>query len=944
MKTLLLVASMLCTVIVNAQIGFELADEDITSNFRSGVAIVSTDINGDTYDDLVRFNHGSLLTVHLQGQDGHFAETFSFELGVGDEQWNAIAGDLNNDGWVDIVASGAYDKVKTFRALPFTSDFVETILSGDNFFAQGSNIVDINNDSYADIFVCNDNATSVVYLNDSTGAFNLAPDLIDFNTVPASDNSGNYGSIWNDFDSDGDLDLFIAKCRQGVFDPTDPRRINALFVNTDTGYVEMADSFGIASGSQSWSPDMADIDNDGDLDLFITNHDTPSQLFENINNERFEDITNTAGIITGGLAIQSVFHDFNNDGLVDLLIGGTASALYQNVGNGSFVSVSDPFGGRDITSFALGDVNGDGFTDVYAAYHELFNSPSDAFDDAIWLNQGNDNNFLRVKLNGTTCNASAIGARVEIHGAWGLQIREVRAGESYGITNSLTQAFGLGQSTSVDSIVVRWPNGMREVFSNPPVNTTVTITEGGCLMPVVHLDQGPFVQCGADTFALSAPDGYIGYLWSNGATSREIRVSEPGVYHVTLTDVDGCSAIGALIEIRPDDQVGDNEITVSGDTELCFGESVLLTAPDGLEYLWSSGDTTPLLAAQESGEFVVTVTRTCGQIISQPVTITFNDPNMFEVEGDTLYESGSGNLMATGDSLLWYDMPAAMIPVGFGNLFVTPLVDTTTTFFVEQTTRIPGRQERVGMKEHVGGTMYNGDNFDGKMLFDVYESVRVDSFLVMTDFPGERRIIIEDQSGFAVFDQTYSIDSGRHFLALDVVLDPGVDYLIRTHVPTNNASFGTNSPQLIRSDGGVIYPYEIENVISIKSTSSSLDFYYYFFDWHISTSDHYCYSDRKAVEVVVTDTTSTQVFDLELLGVSIYPNPASSILNVELDQGLVGEHAEYAIRSLSGTLLEKGQIRQLAHALDIAGLASGVYLIEINIAGSRGMGRFVKVE
>ena len=914
----------------------------MTTDFRSGVAIVTTDINGDTYDDLVRFNDGTLLEVSLQGHNGRYYKSYSTQLNS-DGQWNAIAGDVNNDGWVDIVASGAYDKVKVYYANPFESHFSRDILEGDNFFAQGSNIVDINNDGWSDIFVCNDNGTNVVYLNDSTGAFKLAPDLIDFNSVPASDNSGNYGSIWNDFDSDGDLDLFIAKCRQGVFDPTDPRRINVLFVNTDSGFYEMADTFGLANGAQSWSPDFADIDNDGDLDLFITNHDLPSQLYENIDNKRFEDITDSSGIVVLGLAIQSVFHDFNNDGLVDLFIGGTTSAIYQNLGNHLFAPVFDPFGGKNVTSFGLSDINGDGFTDIYAAYHELFNSPSDVIDDEIWINDGNDNNFIRIHLRGTTCNASAIGARVEIFGEWGIQMQEVRAGESYGITNSLIKNFGLGQSTVVDSLAIIWPNGVREVHVSPPVNTTLTATEGGCLMAVVDLDQGPFTQCGSDTFDLSAPDGYIGYLWSNGMVSKEISVTEPGIYHVTLTDANGCSAIGALIEVLADDLMSETEIDVAGATQLCYGDEVLLTAPPGNAYMWNTGDTTEVIAAQNSGEYRVTVTRNCGQIEIEPVALEFSDPNQFEVMGDSILGSGSGTLTTNGDSVSWYDSMDGLIALGTGSEFNTPVVDTSTVFYAENISVIEGQSERVGMEDHDGGSMYNGDNFNGRIIFDVYATITLDSIKVITDFAGDRRIIVEDQNSNFIFDEIFNIDSGVHYLKLDLTIPPGTDYQIRTAGETNQATFGTNSPQLVRSDGGVLFPYVVEDVMAITTTSVSEDFYYYFYDWHITTSAKYCMSDRVAVEVVVTDS-STQVLDLALLDMVLYPNPTSGDVFLRTADHQFSGLAQYVVRSLDGRIITHGSVTESLQAIDVSQAPAGIYLIEITDGNTKGIGRFVKTE
>ena len=115
-------------------------------------------------------------------------------------------------------------------------------------------------DGFLDAFICDDNAESKIYMNNQDGTFRFQ-DMIDFNTVPASDNSGNYGSVWSDFDSDGDIDLYIAKCRQGVEVPTDPRRVNALYVNDGNNhFTEMAAEYGLADGGQSWTADFGDLD------------------------------------------------------------------------------------------------------------------------------------------------------------------------------------------------------------------------------------------------------------------------------------------------------------------------------------------------------------------------------------------------------------------------------------------------------------------------------------------------------------------------------------------------------------------------------------------------------------------------------------------------------------------------------------------------------------
>ena len=101
------------------------------------------------------------------------------------------------------------------------------------------------------------------------------------------------------------------------------------------------------------------------------------------------------------------------------------------------------------------------------------------------MNDGGTNNSFSVLLEGTDSNINGVGARVELHGSWGVQIREVRAGESYGIMNSFRQHFGIGSETTIDRLVVKWPSGTVDELLNPDINAQITLSEGSS--PVVLL-------------------------------------------------------------------------------------------------------------------------------------------------------------------------------------------------------------------------------------------------------------------------------------------------------------------------------------------------------------------------------------------------------------------------------------------------------------------------
>ena len=484
MKKLLFTTSLvLSSLIAFSQFSFNNGTDLLPASNLYGTHPISVaDINGDGYDDLVVLDDFKLF---IQDPSGAEFEEIDLDYSDGGAAWGICTGDINNDGYSDVLYGGYFNGLSIVSHSPFIDLYFKTNHDEDDFmvFLQGVNFADLDNDGNLDIFACHDVGPSRIYLGDGTGNFTQNTSIIDTELNGGGENdAGNYGSLFTDINNDGLIDLYIAKCRQGVSDPTDPRRINILFINNGDGtFTESAEDWGIDIGEQSWSADFGDIDNDGDMDLLLGEHTGEFvQVYINNGDETFSDITTAAGLSSSFdyHVIQSKFADFDNDGFLDIIVAGSSHIMFaHNNGDNTFDIVDDANVFSTTNSFALGDLNHDGYTDFYSTpggYGAWGSSGS----DSLYLNDGGENNFLTFDLEGVLSNRDGIGARVTIYGPFGQQMREIRSGESYGIQNSLTANFGLGLATSIDSAIISWPSGIIDKLLATEANQFLTIEEG----------------------------------------------------------------------------------------------------------------------------------------------------------------------------------------------------------------------------------------------------------------------------------------------------------------------------------------------------------------------------------------------------------------------------------------------------------------------------------
>lgn len=491
MKRILLVIIVLAAWQAQAQVNFTfdgLMEMDVFGTHATGVV----DVNGDGLDDIVALDEGDNLVIYFQEENGNMTlwnyGPISSDGGWGGWAWGLCMADIDKNGLCDVLAGGSYDGIKIGLVNETSDDITITEAPGYDIFLQGVNFFDINNDGHIDVFACHDDGPSKILLNDGMGAltYDEATNTALLHTAimgEGEDGSGNYGTTWSDVNGDNHGDLYIAKCRQGVVSSEDPRRINQLWIYdpATNSYFEDAEARGVAIGAQSWAAELGDIDNDGDMDMFVGNHDLGCQILLNDGTGHFEDITVNTGMNLQTFpfaVIECIFRDFDNDGWIDLLVsGGNQYVMAYNNGDNTFDFVSDNID-YPLNSFAVGDLNTDGFVDIYGVAGGYGAWGADDIADGIMMNDGNANHYLMVDLEGVESNLDGIGAKIVIETAAGTQVREIRSGESYGIMNSMIAHFGLGSETEAESITVYWPSGIIDDIANVDADQTVGIQEG----------------------------------------------------------------------------------------------------------------------------------------------------------------------------------------------------------------------------------------------------------------------------------------------------------------------------------------------------------------------------------------------------------------------------------------------------------------------------------
>jgi len=330
-----------------------------------------------------------------------------------------------------------------------------------------------------------------LYLNNGNATFTDVT-----HTINPTDSSCNLATTFTDFDNDNDLDLYNANDFGQWEQPND------LFLNNYpiNSFSDISSSSNMDAKIYGMGIAIGDYDQDLDLDYYVTNIGR-NILHKNNGNGTFIDTTAAAGVENQWIIQDSLyatgwgtaFFDVDNDSYLDLfVVNGYIQALepvwlldpdklYHNNGDGTFTDISDAAGVSNTQmsrGFAYGDIDNDGDNDMLVIpIKDLY--LVDTVPILLYQNNlSNNNNWLQVKLQGTTSNRDAIGAHLIIHVGGKSWLHEVMPSGSHGSQNSLMAHFGLDTASVVDSLEIIWPNGGKQTNYNITANQQILIVEG----------------------------------------------------------------------------------------------------------------------------------------------------------------------------------------------------------------------------------------------------------------------------------------------------------------------------------------------------------------------------------------------------------------------------------------------------------------------------------
>lgn len=387
--------------------------------YNKSIRNIRDKVNGDRF---YRNDNGKFIDV--SEQSGIYGSEIGFGLGI-------TVGDLNNDGWEDMYISNDFFERDYLYINQQNGTFKEVINEAMGHISQGSmgsDMIDINNDGLLDVFT-----TEMLPEDD----YKLKT------TIKFDDYDVQNARLQGDFHHQ-----FTSNCLQ----------IN----NGDGTFSEIAQLAGVDATGWSWGALSFDFDNDGLKDLYVCNG-----IAKDLTDQDFLEFFGSNEVLNsvkeGGFNFEDILKRMPSNKV--------SNYAFINKGDLQFKNVSDSLG-LATPSFsngaAYGDLDNDGDLDII-----VNNANADAF---VYRNDASErlkNHFLKVKLNGNPPNTAGIGSRVTLYSKNGMQVLEQMPSRGFQSSIDFTLHFGLGNNSSIDSILIRWPDQTEELLENIKADTTV---------------------------------------------------------------------------------------------------------------------------------------------------------------------------------------------------------------------------------------------------------------------------------------------------------------------------------------------------------------------------------------------------------------------------------------------------------------------------------------
>ena len=452
------------------------------------MGVVWGDYDNDGYEDLFLYRYGKPELFRNEGGK-RFVPAGE---GAGLPKWvNANAAtwlDYDRDGRLDLFLAGYWHEdvnlwgLQTTRIMPESFEYANNggrnyLLwnRGDGTFEDRTEALGVNSrrwtlavaaadllgTGYPDLFLANDYGVSELFANRGGRTFEDVARETGVGMTPKSGMNASFGDIFND----GRFAIY----KTNITEPAQLLQGNDLWVPKRGGdaheYENLATSLGVDSGGWSWGAQFGDLNNDGNLDLYLVNGYVSA-------GERSSYWYDFSVIATGH---STIIGDAKNWPPMRgrSLSGYQRKRVWLNDGLTRFTEVSQAVGATDTydgRAVALADLGNRGALDVLVANQR---GPLLIYRNAVDPSR----RWIQFELEGSSSNRSAIGARVEVHWGERKQVQEVMAASGFSAQNQRRLHFGLGDAASVDRVVIRWPSGTKQEIVEPEAGRVHRIQE-----------------------------------------------------------------------------------------------------------------------------------------------------------------------------------------------------------------------------------------------------------------------------------------------------------------------------------------------------------------------------------------------------------------------------------------------------------------------------------